>query len=596
MISSNQDITQSHFVWRFKMKKKMLVKSVLSVTLATTMLSSAGVAYANHAPVNANDKKIQINGIKYLKIADLEKMGFKVIVKDDVLILEKDGKIIHLKLNQKTALVNGLEISLSNVIYSNEGVNEQALKNLLEAYDSGRTYYVRNILTKDEDTVKDSKAVEEPGTRPEEPKKKEEGTLDLLDILKDEESNKKIYDDLSKDNEVFDKLFDFSVETPGAEEPGAEPEEKEKDSPNLLDILKDEESNKKIYDDLSKDNEAFDKLFDFSAENPGTEEPGTRPEESKEKEEGILDLLDILKDEESNKKIYDDLNRDNEAFDKLFNSKGENSDKKEQDESPEQTPEIVYEEITVKLKDGKTGTVKVRYDEAMAQKHLDLLNNYRKENGLPEVKDNKELVKIAKERVAEIVYEKMTTGTISHTRTNGDEIKKMNDFAGENIQNIRGTLSESEMKRALDNFINSPVHNEVMKHNEYDRNVGVGVGNYEDSGVSRVVVVQLYGKDLKGKEKYTFDETEKQKIAEERKAEEEKKLIDDVKGQITDEINGESESVVQSEAKETSLTKEEKALVAEVKTKIEEEINKDGNTNEIVASPEEAAPTDSSEQ
>ena len=485
MISSNQDITQSHFVWRFKMKKKMLVKSVLSVTLATTMLSSAGVAYANHAPVNANDKKIQINGIKYLKIADLEKMGFKVIVKDDVLILEKDGKIIHLKLNQKTALVNGLEISLSNVIYSNEGVNEQALKNLLEAYDSGRTYYVRNILTKDEDTVKDSKAVEEPGTRPEEPKKKEEGTLDLLDILKDEESNKKIYDDLSKDNEVFDKLFDFSVETPGAEEPGAEPEEKEKD---------------------------------------------------------------------------------------------------------------VYEEITVKLKDGKTGTVKVRYDEAMAQKHLDLLNNYRKENGLPEVKDNKELVKIAKERVAEIVYEKMTTGTISHTRTNGDEIKKMNDFAGENIQNIRGTLSESEMKRALDNFINSPVHNEVMKHNEYDRNVGVGVGNYEDSGVSRVVVVQLYGKDLKGKEKYTFDETEKQKIAEERKAEEEKKLIDDVKGQITDEINGESESVVQSEAKETSLTKEEKALVAEVKTKIEEEINKDGNTNEIVASPEEAAPTDSSEQ
>ena len=542
MISSNQDITQSHFVWRFKMKKKMLVKSVLSVTLATTTLSSAGVAYANHAPVNANDKKIQINGIKYLKIADLEKMGFKVIVKDGVLILEKDGKIIHLKLNQKTALVNGLEISLSNVIYSNEGVNEQALKNLLEAYDSGRTYYVRNILTKDEDTVKDSKAVEEPGTRPEEPKKKEEGTLDLLDILKDEESNKKIYDDLSKDNEVFDKLFDFSVET------------------------------------------------------PGTEEPGTRPEEPKEKEEGTLDLLDILKDEESNKKIYDDLSKDNEAFDKLFNSKGENSDKKEQDESPEQTPEIVYEEITVKLKDGKTATVKVRYDEAMAQKHLDLLNNYRKENGLPKVKDNKELVKIAKERVAEIVYEKMTTGTISHTRTNGDAIKKMNDFAGENIQNIRGTLSESEMKRALDNFINSPVHNEVMKHNEYDRNVGVGVGNYEDSGVSRVVVVQLYGKDLKGKEKYTFDETEKQKIAEERKDEEEKKLIDDVKGQITDEINGESESVVQSEAKETSLTKEEKALVAEVKTKIEEEINKDGNTNEIVASPEEAAPTDSSEQ
>ena len=542
MISSNQDITQSHFVWRFKMKKKMLVKSVLSVTLATTMLSSAGVAYANHAPVNANDKKIQINGIKYLKIADLEKMGFKVIVKDGVLILEKDGKIIHLKLNQKTALVNGLEISLSNVIYSNEGVNEQALKNLLEAYESGRTYYVRNILTKDEDTVKDSKAVEEPGTRPEEPKKKEEGTLDLLDILKDEESNKKIYDDLSKDNEVFDKLFDFSVET------------------------------------------------------PGTEEPGTRPEEPKEKEEGTLDLLDILKDEESNKKIYDDLSKDNEAFDKLFNSKGENSDKKEQDESPEQTPEIVYEEITVKLKDGKTATVKVRYDEAMAQKHLDLLNNYRKENGLPKVKDNKELVKIAKERVAEIVYEKMTTGTISHTRTNGDAIKKMNDFAGENIQNIRGTLSESEMKRALDNFINSPVHNEVMKHNEYDRNVGVGVGNYEDSGVSRVVVVQLYGKDLKGKEKYTFDETEKQKIAEERKDEEEKKLIDDVKGQITDEINGESESVVQSEAKETSFTKEEKALVAEVKTKIEEEINKDGNTNEIVASPEEAAPTDSSEQ
>ena len=542
MISSNQDITQSHFVWRFKMKKKMLVKSVLSVTLATTMLSSAGVAYANHAPVNANDKKIQINGIKYLKIADLEKMGFKVIVKDGVLILEKDGKIIHLKLNQKTALVNGLEISLSNVIYSNEGVNEQALKNLLEAYDSGRTYYVRKILTKDEDTVKDSKAVEEPGTRPEEPKKKEEGTLDLLDILKDEESNKKIYDDLSKDNEVFDKLFDFSVET------------------------------------------------------PGTEEPGTRPEEPKEKEEGTLDLLDILKDEESNKKIYDDLSKDNEAFDKLFNSKGENSDKKEQDESPEQTPEIVYEEITVKLKDGKTATVKVRYDEAMAQKHLDLLNNYRKENGLPKVKDNKELVKIAKERVAEIVYEKMTTGTISHTRTNGDAIKKMNDFAGENIQNIRGTLSESEMKRALDNFINSPVHNEVMKHNEYDRNVGVGVGNYEDSGVSRVVVVQLYGKDLKGKEKYTFDETEKQKIAEERKDEEEKKLIDDVKGQITDEINGESESVVQSEAKETSFTKEEKALVAEVKTKIEEEINKDGNTNEIVASPEEAAPTDSSEQ
>lgn len=532
MIPSNQDITQLHFYGGLKMKKKMLIKSVLSVTLATTMISSAGIAYANHAPVNANDKKIQINGIKYLKIADLEKMGFKVIVKDGVLILEKDGKIIHLKLNQKTALVNGLEISLSNVIYSQEGVNEQALKNLLEAYDSGRTYYVRNILTKDEDTAKDSKAVEEP-------KEKEQGSLNVLDILKEEESNKKIYEDLSKDNEVFDKLFDFSVETPGAEELGAEPEEKEKDSPNLLDILKDEESNKKIYDDLSKDNEAFDKLF---------------------------------------------------------NSKGENSDKKEQDESPEQTPEIVYEEITVKLKDGKTATVKVRYDEAMAQKHLDLLNNYRKENGLPKVKDNKELVKIAKERVAEIVYEKMTTGTISHTRTNGDAIKKMNDFAGENIQNIRGTLSESEMKRALDNFINSPVHNEVMKHNEYDRNVGVGVGNYEDSGVSRVVVVQLYGKDLKGKEKYTFDETEKQKIAEERKAEEEKKLIDDVKGQITDEINGESESVVQSEAKETSLTKEEKALVAEVKTKIEEEINKDGNTNEIVASPEEAAPTDSSEQ
>ena len=302
----------------------MLVKSVLSVTLATTMISSAGVAYANHAPINVNDKKIQINGIKYLKIADLEKMGFKVIVKDDVLILEKDGKIIHLKLNEKTALVNGLEISLSNVIYSQEGVNEQALKNLLEAYDSGRTYYVRHILTTDEDTVKESKAVEEP-------KEKEQGSLDLLDILKDEESNKKIYDDLSKDNEAFDKLFDFSVET------------------------------------------------------PGTEEPGSRPEEPKEKE---------------------------------------------QDESPEQTPEIVYEEITVKLKDGKTATVKVRYDEAMAQKHLDLLNNYRKENGLPEVKDNKELVKIAKERVAEIVYEKMTTGTISHTRTNGDEIKKMNDFAG----------------------------------------------------------------------------------------------------------------------------------------------------------------------
>ena len=520
------------------MKKKMLLKSVLSVTLATTMISSTGVAHANanHAAINANDKKIQIKGIKFLKIADLEKFGFKVIVKDDILILEKDGKIIHLKLNGKTAYVNGLEISLSNVIYSQEGVNEQALKNLLEAYDSGRTYYVRHILTTEEDTIKDPKVIEEP-------KEKEEGSLDLLDILKDKESNKKIYDDLSKDNEAFDKLFDFSVE------------------------------------------------------NPGTEEPGTKPEEPKEKEKGSLDLLDILKDKESNKKIYDDLSKDNEAFDKLFNSKGENSDKKEQEENPEQTPEIVYEEITVKLKDGKTATVKVRYDEAMAQKHLDLLNNYRKENGLPEVKDNKELVKIAKERIAEIVYEKMTTGTISHTRPNGDEITKMNDFAGENIQNIRGTLSESEMKRALDNFINSPVHNKVMQHNEYDRNVGVGVGNYEDNGVSRVVVVQLYGKDLKGKEKYTFDEAEKQKIAEERKAEEEKKLIDDVKGQITNEINGKSESVVQSEAKKAPLTEEEKALVADVKTKIEEEVNKDGNENVVVASPEkEAAPTNSSEQ
>ena len=574
----------------------MLLKSVLSVTLATTMISSTGVAHANanHAAINANDKKIQIKGIKFLKIADLEKFGFKVIVKDDILILEKDGKIIHLNLNNgKTAYVNGLEISLSNVIYSQEGVNEQALKNLLEAYDSGRTYYVRHILTTEEDTIKDPKVIEEP-------KEKEEGSLDLLDILKDKESNKKIYDDLSKDNEAFDKLFDFSVENPGTEEPGTKPEEpkeKGKGSLDLLDILKDEESNKKIYVDLSKDNEAFDKLFDFSVENPGTEEPGTKPEEPKEKEKGSLDLLDILKDKESNKKIYDDLSKDNEAFDKLFNSKGENSDKKEQEENPEQTPEIVYEEITVKLKDGKTATVKVRYDEAMAQKHLDLLNNYRKENGLPEVKDNKELVKIAKERIAEIVYEKMTTGTISHTRPNGDEITKMNDFAGENIQNIRGTLSESEMKRALDNFINSPVHNKVMQHNEYDRNVGVGVGNYEDNGVSRVVVVQLYGKDLKGKEKYTFDEAEKQKIAEERKAEEEKKLIDDVKGQITNEINGKSESVVQSEAKKAPLTEEEKALVADVKTKIEEEVNKDGNENVVVASPEkEAAPTNSSEQ
>ena len=517
------------------MKKKMLLKSVLSVTLATTMISSTGVAHANanHAAMNANDKKIQIKGIKFLKIADLEKLGFKVIVKDDILILEKDGKIIHLKLNGKTAYVNGLEISLSNVIYSQEGVNEQALKNLLEAYDSGRTYYVRHILTTEEDTIKDPKVIEEP-------KEKEEGSLDLLDILKDKESNKKIYDDLSKDNEAFDKLFDFSVE------------------------------------------------------NHGMEEPGTKPEEPKEKEKGSLDLLDILKDEESNKKIYDDLSKDNEAFDKLFDLQDKNAHKKE--ENPEQTPKTVYEKITVRLKDGKTATVKVRYDEAMAQKHLDLLNNYRKENGLPEVKDNKELVKIAKERVAEIVYEKMTTGTISHTRTNGDEITKMNDFAGENIQNIRGTLSESEMKRALDNFINSPVHNKVMQHNEYDRNIGVGVGNYEDSGVSRVVVVQLYGKDLKGKEKYTFDEAEKQKIAEERKAEEEKKLIDDVKGQITNEINGKSETVVQSEAKENSLTKEEKALVAEVKTKIEEEVNKDRNTNVVVTSPEEAAPADSNEQ
>lgn len=145
------------------------------------------------------------------------------------------------------------------------------------------------------------------------------------------------------------------------------------------------------------------------------------------------------------------------------------------------------EEFPIQISKDTILMVRGHYDEKMASDIFKLLNNYRKENGLKELKQDNSMAPIAKTRAVEIVQ------LFEHLRPNGGLVTDISNINGENIYNGPYTADG-----AMEAWKNSPGHNENMLRKVFTRvNVKVFVTKayYENSNQTydRYYAVQIFG-------------------------------------------------------------------------------------------------------
>ncbi len=145
------------------------------------------------------------------------------------------------------------------------------------------------------------------------------------------------------------------------------------------------------------------------------------------------------------------------------------------------------QEFPVQISDDTILMVRGHYDDKMADEILTLLNQYRKEHGLKELKQDNSLTPIAKTRATEIVH------LFEHVRPKGGLVTDISNINGENIYNGPYTASG-----AMEAWKNSPGHNENMLREVFTRvkiKVFVTKAYYEDSDQTydRYYAVQIFG-------------------------------------------------------------------------------------------------------
>ena len=145
------------------------------------------------------------------------------------------------------------------------------------------------------------------------------------------------------------------------------------------------------------------------------------------------------------------------------------------------------QEFPVQISDDTIVMVRGHYDDKMADEILTLLNQYRKENGLKELKQDNSLTPVAKTRATEIVH------LFEHVRPRGGLVTDISNINGENIYNGPYTASG-----AMEAWKNSQGHNENMLREVFTRvkvKVFVTKAYYEDSDQTydRYYAVQIFG-------------------------------------------------------------------------------------------------------
>ena len=123
-----------------------------------------------------------------------------------------------------------------------------------------------------------------------------------------------------------------------------------------------------------------------------------------------------------------------------------------------------YQYITIDLGDGETTTVYGYYDEEMADELVDMLNDYRTEQGVDTLEVSTELTEAAQTRSAEISY------YFSHDRPNGDSCFDLSsEMYGENI-----AAGYTTADAVMTGWKNSSGHNANMLNAGYNT-IGISV-------------------------------------------------------------------------------------------------------------------------
>ncbi len=116
---------------------------------------------------------------------------------------------------------------------------------------------------------------------------------------------------------------------------------------------------------------------------------------------------------------------------------------------------------TVSLGNGKTAVVYGYWDKSVSEEIFALVNEYRRENGLCELKYDEKLSETAKLRALECAY------LLSHTRPNGTRcftaFPKNYTLAGENV----GGGFKGNAQKVMNAWKNSPLHNANLLDDEF---------------------------------------------------------------------------------------------------------------------------------
>ena len=402
--------------------KKTNLKNLMSVAVLSTSIlvgSASQVIAANQINTKAlnaierNMKMVDINKnlidmIKKGKV-DLKKFtdnGYMIKIDNGCLILAKGGEIITLNFNTWSIIVGDYAkpVNLRTVIANNdifEYVENIIVGNFPKVNLSTPALQektaIRNVSVKEAKDIKDILSRIENGGVIDEKELEDIADIvvpaenpttnkvaDKLDkLLKDKELTKEILDKLEKNQDEFDKIFgkeDKKKENPATpsedkkkEKPATPSEDKKEEKPTtpsedkkeekpsedkkeekpatpsedkkeekpvvektkdellrekVKELLGDNELTDKIIKDLNKNQSAFEKLFDF------------RTDEEKKMDKFVEDLANSIKDQNSTKEILNLLEKDKDIFDKLIGKdkkqpKVPTEDNKENEKQPE---------------------------------------------------------------------------------------------------------------------------------------------------------------------------------------------------------------------------------------------------------------------
>ena len=353
--------------------KKTNLKNLMSVAVLSTsiLVGSASQVIASNQTnsqalnmIEKNMKMVDVNKnlidmIKKGKV-DLKKFndnGYMTKIDNGCLILAKDGEIVILNFNTWSIIVGDYAkpVNLRTVIANNdifEYVENIILGNFPKVTLSTpviqKEATIRNVSVKDVKDIEDIlNRIENGGVIDE---KELEDIADIVvpaensttnevadkldKLLKDKELTKEILKKLEENQDEFDKIFgkeerkpenpaeDKKDEKKPAEDkkdekkPSEDKKEEEKPAKEktkdeilrekVKELLEDEDLTNKIIQDLNKNQSAFEKLFDF------------RTDEEKKLDKFIEDLTNSIKDQNSTKEILDLLEKDKDIFDKLI--------------------------------------------------------------------------------------------------------------------------------------------------------------------------------------------------------------------------------------------------------------------------------------